>query len=44
MGGNLHQISAGTRNAEFDQIILTTSYIENKVIAWQSHYLSVKSL
>lgn len=33
MGGNLHQISADTRNADFDQIILTTSYIENEIIA-----------
>lgn len=34
MGGNLHQISsADIRNAEFAQIILTSSYIENKIIA-----------
>lgn len=33
MGGNLHQTSAERRNAEFDQIILTTSYVEDKMIA-----------
>lgn len=44
MGGNLHQTSAERRNAEFDQIILTTSYVEDKMIAWQSHYLSKKSI
>lgn len=44
MGGNLQQTSAERRNAEFDQIILTTSYIEDKMIAWQSHYLSKKSI
>lgn len=31
MKGNLHQISADTKIAEFDQITLTTSYIEKKI-------------
>ena len=44
MGENLQKISADTGNAEFDHIILATSYTENKIIAWQSSYLPRKSM